>query len=74
MQDTSTEHAHTDTSRLMTARDAQRYLAISPRKLWELTNCGELQCVRIGRSVRYTLDDLETFIQRCRIGRKGGRV
>lgn len=43
--------------------EAARLLSISPRKLWELTNCGEIPCVRIGAAVRYSLSDLEAWIQ-----------
>jgi excisionase family DNA binding protein len=53
---------------LLTPRTAATALAISPRKLWELTNRREIACVRIGRSVRYRpeflaayLDNLETM-------------
>ena len=47
---------------LLRAIDAARALAISPRKLWGLTRSGEIKCVRIGRSVRYTPEDLTAFI------------
>lgn len=47
---------------LVNTVDAAAMLAISPRKLWELTNCGAIPCVRIGRSVRYSPDDLRVWI------------
>ena len=47
---------------LLKAKDAATALAISPRKLWELTNTGDVRCVRIGKSVRYAVDDLREFI------------
>lgn len=47
---------------LLTARDAAAALSISERKLWELTNCGVIKVVRIGRSVRYSRTALEEFI------------
>lgn len=47
---------------LLTARDAAAALAISERKLWELTNGGVIKVVRIGRSVRYSHAALEDFI------------
>jgi excisionase family DNA binding protein len=47
---------------LLTARDAAAALAISERKLWELTNGGVIKAVRIGRSVRYARAALEEFI------------
>ncbi len=39
---------------LLKPRDAARLLAISERKLWQLTNCREIPAVRIGRAVRYS--------------------
>ncbi len=47
---------------LLTAKDAARSLAISPRTVWTLTNTGELPCVRFRRSVRYTEAAINTFI------------
>ncbi len=49
---------------LLTAADAARTLAISPRKLWELTNRRLIPVVRIDRSVRYAVKDLQKFIQK----------
>lgn len=46
---------------LMTAKDAAKSLAISPRTLWSLTASGDIQAIRIGRSVRYRPSDLEQF-------------
>ena len=46
--------------------EAAKALAISSRKLWTLTNCGEIPCVRIGRSVRYDVADLESWIERSK--------
>ncbi len=48
---------------LMTPDEAAGALTISPRKLWAMTNCGEIPCVRIGRSVRYDPDDLRLWIE-----------
>lgn len=50
---------------LMTTREAARALAVSARTLWTLTKAGALPAVRIGRSVRYAVDDVQAFI-RCR--------
>ena len=52
-----------DTPLLLKPGDAAKALAISPRKLWELTNTGEIPCVRIGRAVRYSPDDLRAWIE-----------
>ena len=56
---------------LMKAKEAAALLAISTRKLWEITNCGKIPHVRIGRSVRYDPDDLRAWIDRRK--RKGRR-
>jgi excisionase family DNA binding protein len=50
-------------SRLLNAKEAAEFLAISERKLWELTNRGELAATRIGRVVRYTVESLEAFVE-----------
>lgn len=49
-------------ARLTTARQAADILCISERKLWDLTNRGEVPCVRIDRSVRYDVKDLLDWI------------
>lgn len=47
---------------LLRPAEAAEALAISPRKLWELTNRREISSVRIGRSVRYDFADLKTWV------------
>lgn len=49
---------------LLTPRQAAKELGISQRKLWQLSNEGQLPVVRIGRSVRYRQSDLWEFIER----------
>jgi excisionase family DNA binding protein len=52
-----------DRSRLLlTANETATRLHISPRTLWSLTKAGDVECVRIGRSVRYTPAALEAYI------------
>jgi len=48
---------------LITAREAAAALAISERTLWELTHCGKLPALRIGRAVRYRPADLEKWVE-----------
>jgi excisionase family DNA binding protein len=48
---------------LVDAREAARLLSISERTLWTLTDQGELPRVKIGRSVRYSVRDLERYIE-----------
>ncbi len=47
---------------LLRPREAAQALAISPRKLFDLTVKGKVRCVRIGRAVRYRIADLETAL------------
>lgn len=47
---------------LLRPAEAARYLAISPRKLWELTNAREVPAIRIGRSLRYPTEELRTWV------------
>jgi excisionase family DNA binding protein len=47
---------------LLTASEAAKALAVSPRTLWSLTKSGVIPCVRIGRAVRYDPADLRSWI------------
>ena len=48
---------------LMRAQEAARFLAMSVRKLQQLTQQGGVRCVRNGRRwVRYTREDLVAFV------------
>jgi len=53
---------------LINTRDAARALAISTRKLWELTNCRDIPSVRIGRRVLYDPSDLRAWIDKQKKG------
>jgi excisionase family DNA binding protein len=48
---------------LLTALEAAKALAVSPRTLWSLTNGGAIPCVRIGRAVRYAPGDLKAWVE-----------
>ena len=48
---------------LLNSEEASAALRISPRKLWELTNSGEVPSIRIGRALRYPLADLKAWIE-----------
>lgn len=54
---------------LLRPAEAARFLAISPRKLWELTNCREVPSIRIGRALRYPTEDLRAWVEARRAGR-----
>jgi predicted DNA-binding transcriptional regulator AlpA len=48
---------------LLDAREAAAALTVSERFLWGITAPrGDLPCVRLGRSVRYHVSDLEAWI------------
>ena len=49
-------------SKLITSKQAAKYLCISERKLWELKKTQRIPVVRIDRSVRFDRDDLDAFI------------
>lgn len=56
----------------MKVRDAAAYLAISERKLWQLSDDRIIPTVRIGRAVRYDSRDLDTFISKAKDGHNEG--
>lgn len=58
----------TDKVRLLRPPEAAKTLSISERKLWDLTQQHKIRCVRIGRSVRYSICDLEAFIESQSMG------
>ena len=57
-----------DADQLLTARQAAAQLAISTRKLWEMSNKGDIPLIRIGRAVRYAPDDIAAYIANHRSG------
>ena len=58
------------TSLLMDTRATARTLCISERKLWGMTASGQIPHIRIGRSVRYAVRDIEEWIDK---NTKGGQ-
>lgn len=52
--------------RLVTITTAADWLGLSRSKLYELLAAGELPTVRIGRSRRIAVTDLEAFVDRRR--------
>ncbi len=48
---------------LLTPLQAADALAISPRKLWQMTKDGEIASIKIGRLVRYDIRDLQRWIE-----------
>lgn len=53
----------TNYASLLTHEQAAIALAISPRKLWNMVNLTkEIACVRMGRSVRFSRDEIDRFV------------
>ena len=49
---------------LLTPREAAEALSICERTLYGLSKRGQIPAVRIGRAVRYSVRDLEDWIQK----------
>ena len=64
------ESSESKPAQLLTAQQAAKTLSISPRKLWGLTAASEIPHVRIGRCVRYSVDDLQRWVEQQK---KGGK-
>ena len=47
---------------LFSAKETRIALNISARKLWGMTASGEIPHIRLGRCVRYPVDDLQRWI------------
>lgn len=50
--------------RLLTAKEAAEMLSLSERTIQRYLKSGELTFIRLGRSVRIELKDLEEFVER----------
>jgi len=50
---------------LLSPRQASRALAISERTLWSLTKTGTVPHIRIGKLVRYSVDNLKKYIEQA---------
>lgn len=48
--------------RLLTARDVAALLCVPVSTIYELTRSGRLPCLRIGRAVRFSKEDLEAHL------------
>jgi excisionase family DNA binding protein len=57
--------------RLLTARDVSTLLRVPVSTVYELTRGGRLPCLRIGRAVRFSREDLEAHLASHR-GTSGG--
>ena len=61
MQNNSENKANS-TDGLLTTEETAKLLTVSPRTVWALTKTGALPSIRIGRSVRYSRQDIDAFI------------
>ncbi|MBW3597508.1 MAG: helix-turn-helix domain-containing protein [Planctomycetes bacterium] len=61
----SSPHA---TKLLLTPPEAAKALAVSPRKLWQLTADKKIPSLKLGRLVRYPLADLTAWIDSQKSG------
>ena len=52
--------------RLIKPKQAAQYLSICERKLWDLSSNDIIPVVRMGRSTRYDIKDLDAFIQQAK--------
>jgi len=50
---------------LLSPREAAKALAVCEKTLWSLTKRGEIPAVRIGRAVRYSMDELQAWVRRA---------
>jgi excisionase family DNA binding protein len=57
----------TDVPLLVDSKEAARLLGLSTRTVWAITDKGQLPVVRIGRLVRYAIDDIRDFARRQRV-------
>lgn len=53
--------------RLLTTKQAAAFFQVSERYLWNITETGALKCVKMGRSVRYKMEDLEQYVDGLRL-------
>ncbi len=51
----------------MNTSEAARRLGVTPRTLYSFIDSGQLAAYRFGRVIRLREEDVETFIEKCRI-------
>jgi excisionase family DNA binding protein len=52
---------------LLTTQEVAETLAIAPRTVYRLRDCGQLRAVRVGkRLVRFAAEDVQAFVERGR--------
>ena len=53
--------------RWMSTAEAARYLGITPRTLYRFIDQGDIGAYRFGRVIRLKADEVEGFVEKCRI-------
>ena len=53
-------------NRLLTTKQAAKYLAVSEKTIYNLSKTQDLPSIRFGHTRRYDLQDLNSFIQRLK--------
>jgi excisionase family DNA binding protein len=56
------------TKQLYTEREAAKWLGVCVRTLWAIRASGEIPHVRLGRAIRYDVDDLRAYVARNKKG------
>jgi len=62
----SNEHEQPQNAGLLNTQEAARYLDISPRTLWAITDDGDLPAIWCRNAKRYALKDLDAYIEHRR--------
>jgi excisionase family DNA binding protein len=53
---------------LLSEREAAKWLGVCVRTLWAIRASGEIPHVRLGRAIRYDVDDLRAYVARNKKG------
>ncbi|WP_296458640.1 helix-turn-helix domain-containing protein [Rubinisphaera sp.] len=53
----------TEQSRLLNTRQAAAYLGLCERKIWQMSKDGDFPSVRAGKSLRFDVQDLDSWIE-----------
>jgi excisionase family DNA binding protein len=53
--------------RWMSTAEAARYLGITPRTLYRFIDQGDIGAYRFGRVIRLKAEEVEGFVEKCRI-------
>jgi excisionase family DNA binding protein len=54
---------------MVSAKEAGRMLSLSTRTLYNLRQTGELRAIHVGRSIRFSVEDIKAWIARAAEGK-----